>query len=75
MAKRAYPRKKQEELRIPVTFSLSSEILKDFRRAYSISEGHEPTMEECKERAKDLAFDAIDAFIHRYLKRDEAIIL
>jgi hypothetical protein len=73
--KRPYPRKKEQELRIPVTFSLSADVLRDFREAYCISEGHEPTMEECRERARSLAFGAIGAFIRRYLENNEAMIL
>jgi hypothetical protein len=68
MPKRAYPRKRAEERRIPVTLSLSGDTLRYFREALSISEGHEPTVEECKEKAIDLAYAAIGAYIKREIK-------
>lgn len=74
MAKRAYPRKKQELLRIPVTFSLSGEILERFREAYALAEGHEPTIEECREYARNLAFQAVGSYIKRYVEIEGTII-
>lgn len=73
--KRPYPRKKEQELRVPVTFSLSADVLRDFREAYCISEGHEPTIEECRDLARSLAFSAIGAFIRQHLESNEAMIL
>jgi hypothetical protein len=66
MVKRAYPRKKEEERRIPVTLSLSGDTLRYFREALSISEGHEPTAEECKQKAIDLAYGAIGAYVRQH---------
>lgn len=62
MPKRTYPRKAVEERRIPVTFPLSGERLKAFRQTYAASVGHNPTIEECKEKASDLALQAIDRY-------------
>jgi hypothetical protein len=75
MVKRAYPRKKQELLRIPVTFSLSGEMLERFREAYALAEGHEPTLQECREYARNLAFSAIDTYIKRHIEIEGAVIL
>jgi hypothetical protein len=61
--KRAYPRKAQEDLRIPVSFSLSGERLKAFRRVYTASFGHEPTKQECRDKASEIALQAIDTFL------------
>ena len=63
MPKRAYPRKAQEELRIPVSFSLSGERLKAFRTAYRGAYGREPSKQECREKASELALQAIDTFL------------
>lgn len=75
MAKRAYPRKRDEERRIVVSFSLSGDVLRYFRAAYAVSEGHEPTIEECREKSRDLAFQAIGAYIKRHVEIEGAIIL
>lgn len=74
MAKRAYPRKKQELLRIPVTFSLSGEVLERFREAFALAEGHEPAVEECREYARNLAFQAIASYIKQHIEIEGAII-
>ena len=72
--KRAYPRKKQELLRIPVTFSLSGELLERFREAYALAEGHEPTAEECREYTRELAFQSVEQFVKRHIEIEGAII-
>lgn len=74
-SKRPYPRKRDEERRIPVSFSLSDERLKFFREALSISLGHEPTPEEVRKVASSLALAAVDEAIKRVIEFNEAIII
>ena len=77
MAKRrAYPKRvKDEERRIVVSFSLSGETLSLFREAFSLAEGHEPMIEECRERSRDLAFQAIGAYIKQHVEIEGAMIV
>ncbi len=63
MPKRTYPRKAEEELRIPVSFSLSDKRLKAFRATYAATLGREPTKQECRDKASELALQAIDTFV------------
>lgn len=63
MPKRAYPRKAVEELRIPVSFSLSGERLKAFRAAYLAAYGREPSKQDCRAKASEIALQAIDTFL------------
>lgn len=77
MAKRRpYPKHvKDEERRIVVSFSLSGQTLSLFREAFSLAEGHEPTLEECRERARDLTFQAIGAYIKQHIELEGALIV
>ena len=62
MPKREYARKAEEERRIPVSFSLSGVRLKQFRKDLAAIIGREPSKQDCKDKASDLALHAIDAF-------------
>jgi hypothetical protein len=73
--KRPYPHKPEKEKRIPVTFPLSGETLKEFREIASIEEAHELTNEEIIEKARDLAYQAIGAYIKRHREYNDAIIV
>lgn len=75
MKKRPYPKKREEERRVIANFSLSGETLRLFREAYALAEGHEPTLEEIREKARDLAFQGIGAYIKHHIEIEGAIIL
>jgi hypothetical protein len=75
MARRAYPKKSEEERRIVVSFSLSDDRLKWFREMIALETGHEPTVEQCREAARDIAQFAIDEQIKRRIEFNEVIIL
>lgn len=68
--RREYPRKPGEELRVPVTFSLSGKRLKRFRDKFILehkqSYEREPTEQEIhneiRRRASDIALQAIDTY-------------
>lgn len=68
MPRRAYPKRvKEGEERIVISFSLSAETRRAFCEAYSIAECHEPSVQEVREKARDLAFQSIGAYIKEYL--------
>ena len=64
--RREYPRKPGEELRIPVTFPLSGDRLKKFRKRFITEfkqvQEREPTEQEVRRKASDIALQAIDAY-------------
>ena len=76
MPRRAYPKRvKEGEERIVVSFSLSAETRRLFYEAYTLAEGHEPTIEEVRGKARDLAFGAIGAYIRQQIEIEEATII
>jgi len=62
VAKRAYPRKADEERRIVVSFSLSGVMLKLLRDRLEQYMHTEPTLEEVRSFARGKAFEAIEAY-------------
>lgn len=73
--KKSYPHKADDEKRIVVSLSLSGDELRYFREAFALTEGHEPGVAECREKARDLAYGAIDTYIKRHIEIEGAIIL
>ena len=71
MAKRAYPRKAENERRITVSFSISGQTRKDLAQKLARYMHAEPTVEEIQAFARGKAYDAIEAYIAEPFVPDE----
>jgi hypothetical protein len=60
MPRREYPKKRDDEKRIVINFSLSGERLRVFREMLCRQMGCEPSLETVREVARDLALWGID---------------
>ena len=60
MNHRTYPRKKEEEKRVVISFTLSADRLLRLREKISLETDHEPSIEEIRSAARDIAQAAID---------------
>lgn len=63
--KRAYTRKRDEDRRITVSFSIAHERLTGLRKALVASLGHEPDVADLRKAASDLALAAVDEFLEK----------
>jgi len=75
MGKRAYPKKKDEEKRVVISFTLSDDRLMWFREMISRETGKEPSIDDVRSVARDIAQSAIDEQIKRKIEFNDAIII
>jgi len=76
MKKRPYPKRvKEGEERVVVSLSLSAETRRLFCEAYFLTEGHEPSVKEIREKARGEAFKGIGAYIKQHIEIEGTIIL
>ena len=75
MAKRPYPKKSDDERRLVISLTLSDDRLRWFKEMMSLQSGHEPTVEEIRAYARDIAQSAIDEQIKRKIEFNDAMII
>lgn len=75
MSKRPYPKKKDEEKRIVISFTLSDDRLRWFKEAMVLETGHEPSLNDIREHSRSIAQAAIDDWIKRKVEFDGHIML
>ena len=71
MAKRAYPRKPENERRIVVSFSISGQMRKDLAKRLEQYMYTEPTAKEIEAFARGKAYEAIEAYLAAPFVPDE----
>ena len=75
MARRPYPRKNDKDRRVVVSFSLSDERLKWFMEYLAMEVGHEPSIEEVREYARQIAQSSIDEQVKRKIEFNDVMIM
>lgn len=75
MSKRPYPKKKDEERRVVISFTLSDDRLRWFREMICLQTGQEPDLDQIRAVARDIAQSAIDERIKHKINFDNAIFL
>ena len=75
MSKREYPKKSDDERRVVISFTLSDDRLRWFKDMMCLQSGHEPTLEELREYARDIAQSAIDEQIKQRIEFNDAMII
>lgn len=76
MSKRSYPKKPDDERRVTINFTLSGERLCWFKEMIFLQTGNEPSVDEIRSLARDIAQVAIDEQIRRKIEIEgNAIII
>lgn len=73
--KRPYPKKPDDERRVVVSFSLSDDRLEWFKEMLCLQNGAEPSIEQIRESARNIAQSAIDDCIKRRIELDDSAMI
>jgi hypothetical protein len=74
MARRTYPRKKDEAKRVPISLSLS-DGLRELANEYLSRQGIEPSKENLKQFTRDWFYQNFGDWLKRQIETDEQAII